>query len=70
MTDEDILTIKGIGSTMAGSFPLFLITLQKERATAISHILTVTIQIRSVDSLTTPHGHAIVTLGTTTAVIP
>ena len=70
MTDEDVFTVDGVGGTVAGSFPFFLVALDEEGASAVQHILTFAVEIRSLNALAAAYGYAVVALGTTTAVVP
>lgn len=70
VADEDVLVVEGVDGTVTCSLPLFLVTFQEEGAATIGHILTIAIHIGTVDGLAAPYGHAVVRLGTTTAIVP
>jgi hypothetical protein len=70
MTDEDVLIAKMIDSTVTCRLELLFVTLQKERSPTLTHIDTVTVDIRTINRLGATHRYTIVALSTTTAVIP
>jgi hypothetical protein len=51
MTDEDILIAKAVDSTVASSLILLLVTLKNQRATTLTHIHTIAVEIRTINGL-------------------
>ena len=70
MTDEDVLSIEIVGSTMSGSLPFFLVTFQEDSATTICHVLACAVKIWSFNVFAAPNSHAVVALCTTAAIVP
>ena len=70
MTDEDVLSVKTIYSTMTCSLKLFFVTFEEEISTTIPHVDTFTIEIRAINRLTATYGHAVVALATLATVVP
>lgn len=70
VADEEVFAVEGVGGAVAGGFPFFLVAFQEERPTAQEHVLALAVEIRSADRLASSYGHAIVALGTPTAVVP
>ena len=70
VADKDVLTIEGVSGTMAGSLEGLLVALDDKVSTSEAHIMTLTIEIRTFDILTTTYGHTIGTFCTLTAIIP
>ena len=70
MTDEDVLTVEGVGSAVAGSLPFLLVSLYEECAAAFGHILAHAIEVGAVNGLAAPHSHAVVALSAATAIVP
>jgi hypothetical protein len=70
MTDKDILVIIMIGSTMSQSLKLLLITSYHQGATTLSHVLTITVNVRALYRLTTSYYYTIGTLATHATIVP
>ena len=70
VADKDVLSVDGVGGTVAGSLELFLVALDEEIATTIVHILPLTVEIGTFDSLAAAYGHTVGALGALTAIIP
>ena len=70
MTDEDVVSVEVIGSTVAGSLILFLIAFKEYVTTTVTHVDTLAVEIRSLNMAAATHGHAVVALRTLTTVVP
>ena len=70
MTDEDVLTVHRICSTMACGLECLLVTFDKELAATIAHIDACRVEIGAFDTAATTYGNLIGTLTALTAVVP
>lgn len=70
VADEEVFAIEVVGGAVAGGFPFFFVTFQEERSATEEHVLALAVEIGATDCLASSYSHAIVALGTTTAVVP
>ena len=70
VTDEDVFAVEGVGCTVTGCFPFFLVAFQEEGATTVDHILAVAVEVGTVDGLAATYCHTVVALCSTTTVVP
>ena len=70
MTNKDILSVEGVGGTVAGSLEGLLVALDEDVASSVTHIDTLAVEIGTFDTTAATYGHTVVALRALTAIVP
>jgi hypothetical protein len=70
VTDEDIFSVDGVGSTVTCCFKGLLVAFDEKRSATVGQIFALTVEIGSIDSFATSYGNSVGAFFTSATIVP